>query len=412
MRYRRRYATILSRGLIASYAWGEDYHELIRPLLYELDGVVRRQSGRTSLGKCLVDSGPVLERDWAHHAGLGFTGKNGCTIVPGMGSWLLLATVLVPEVMAYDPPLASHVQEPVAAQVMAGLPPDGAYGAWEIPIFRLKPTRGKDVFPERRDKDVTHRDINFGDFALEEGIRTGTCGHCTRCLVACPTAAFAGPYHLVPERCISYWTIEAAAAPVPTTLRPLFGNRIFGCDICQEVCPWNRRLPPRTPRLPGLTAQVGRMAPPLLAGFDPGDPYWLDDAAFVRRFRRSPVRRAKRPGMLRNVCIALGNWADPAAVAPLGRLLADPDPLFRGHAAWALGRIAARRDLAAAGRLWSSRSSRKQIPGCSTNWTRLYNLYQQHIQRHTLPRRYAHLLDDACTRGANFIFHLHRFEDQ
>ncbi|MEZ4558764.1 MAG: HEAT repeat domain-containing protein [Caldilineaceae bacterium] len=144
-----------------------------------------------------------------------------------------------------------------------------------------------------------------------------------------------------PQRCISYWTIESHA-PILAALRPHFGNRIFGCDICQEVCPWNQRLPARTPRLPGLTAQSGRVAPPLLEGFAPATPYWLEQAAFNARFRRSPVKRAKRHGMLRNVCVALGNWADPAAVPALVTALHDADPLPRGHAAWALGRVWAR----------------------------------------------------------------------
>ena len=203
-----------SRGIIASYAWGDDYHELIRPLLYELDAYIRSVSGRTTLGKCLVDTGPVLERDWAQAAGLGFTGKNCCTIVPGQGSWQLLAVVLVPEVLAPDLPLAA------AAQQAPG---------------RTRPP---------------------------------TCGQCTRCLHACPTGAFVAAYDLDPQRCISYWTIEAAG-DIPLPLRPLFGNRIFGCDICQEVCPYNRRLGERTPLLAGLHAQAHRVAPPLLEGFAP-----------------------------------------------------------------------------------------------------------------------------------------------
>ncbi len=295
-----------SRGIIASYAWGDDYHEIIRPQLHALDRWLAAQTGRTTLGKCLVDTGPVLERDWAHAAGIGFTGKNCCTIRPGVGSWLFLATVLVPEVLAYDP-VQPRAAEPSPAAVLAGLPPSAQVGTWEIPLAG----------------DATH---------------TGTCGSCTRCLHACPTDAFTGPFHLDPQRCISYWTIETHA-PIPTELRPRFGNRIFGCDICQEVCPWNRRLPERAPRLPGLQAQADRMALPLLEGFAPETPYWLDADAFAARFRRSPIRRAKRHGMLRNVCVALGNWADPVTVPALVSALHDPVPLARGHAAWALGQV-------------------------------------------------------------------------
>lgn len=301
-----------SRGLIASYAWGEDYHEIIRPLLYELDGFIRQRTGRTTLGKGLVDTGPVLERDWALQAGLGFTGKNCCTIHPRLGSWLFLATLMVPEVLAYDPhPRSADVPDLTPDAVAAGLTPNGNYGQWEIPL-----TSAKDC-------------------------ATATCGRCTRCLDACPTGAFTGPYHLDPQRCISYWTIESKG-PIPRALRQHFGNRIFGCDICQEVCPWNQRLPERTPLLAGLQAQADRIAPPLLEGFQPETPYWLDPQAFAARFRRSPVKRAKRHGMLRNVCVALGNWADPAAIPALGQALDDPNPLPRGHAAWALGQIAAR----------------------------------------------------------------------
>ena len=271
------------RGIIASYAWGDDYHEVLRPLLYELDALIRRHSGRTTPGKCLVDTGPVLERDRAAAAGLGFTGKNCCTIVPGAGSWLLLATILVPEEIG----------------------PVGQGGG--AVIRRIGPIG----------TDPTD--------AVQSAARSrpATCGRCTRCLAACPTAAFASPYDLDPRRCISYWTIEARGA-IPRALRPRFGNRIFGCDICQEVCPYNRRLPARIPLLAGLRAQQARVAPPLLEGFDPAFPYWLDEAAFAVRWRRSPVKRARRAGMVRNVCVALGNWGDPAGGAGPGRRAARP----------------------------------------------------------------------------------------
>lgn len=316
-----------SRGIIASYAWGDDYHEIIKPALYELDGFIREQSGRQSQAKCLVDTGPVLERDWAHRVGLGFTGKNCCSIHPQLGSWLLLATILVPEKLATDPLLQSvplavtaasadqHVA-PVAAQaVLHGLPPEEEYGRWEM-------TQNDDL----------QRTLHDGQMV--------TCGRCTRCLDACPTDAFVGPYHLDPQRCISYWTIESRS-PIPLTLRSRFGNRIFGCDICQEVCPWNQRLESRTPIMAGLAAQSERIAPPLLEGFLPEMPYWLNQNAFSQRFRRSPIKRAKRAGMLRNVCVALGNWASPQTVEALTSALQDDDPLPRGHAAWALGRVLA-----------------------------------------------------------------------
>jgi epoxyqueuosine reductase len=297
-----------SRGLIAAYAWGDDYHEIIRPQLYALDAWLAAQSGRTTRGKGLVDTGPVLERDWAQRAGLGFTGKNCCTIHPVEGSRLLLATLLVPELLEYDPILPLPAL-PDVATVLHGADFAQDFGAWSIPLHGTDPAQA-----------------------------TGTCGRCTRCGDACPTDAFVGPFHLDPQRCIAYWTIETQA-PVPLALRRGFGNRIFGCDICQEVCPWNQRLAPRTPHLAGLLAHQDRIAPPLLEGFADATPYWLDDAAFATHFARSPVLRAGRAGMARNVALALGNWADPATFGPLQRLLADPHPSVRGHAAWALGRL-------------------------------------------------------------------------
>ncbi len=281
-----------SRGIIASYAWSDDYHEVIRPLLYELDEYIRSRTDRTTLGKCLVDTGPVLERDWAELAGLGFTGKNCCTIVPGQGSWLFLATVMTPDIL-YD-----------------------------------KST------PVRSSPPIEHSETNSSPAVV------GACGRCTRCLVACPTDAFVNAYDLDPRRCISYWTIEAKGS-IPAELRPHFANRIFGCDICQEVCPYNRRLPARTPLMDGLIAHSRNRAVPLLEGFQAANPYWLDDAAFRKRFRKSPILRPKRRGMLRNVCVALGNWGSEEAGYALLLALQDREPIVRGHAAWGLGRVAA-----------------------------------------------------------------------
>ena len=324
-----------SRGIIASYAWGDDYHEIIRPALYELDSFIAQQTGRETggknRGKCLVDTGPVLERDWAQQAGLGFTGKNCCTIHPRLGSWLLLATILVPEQLTPDllpPPVQIPNASPMG--VIEGLPSDREYGRWRIPL----------------DDNWASHDKSGHTGNNGQNPVVGTCGQCTRCLDDCPTNAFVGPYHLDPVRCISYWTIESRE-PIPYPLRVAFGNRIFGCDICQEVCPWNQRMyqrmsrwqPRSVPAMTGLAAQEGRISPPLLEGFQPESPYWLKQDAFSQRFRRSPIKRAKRTGMLRNVCVALGNWADPVVVEPLLQALSDEDPLPRGHAAWALGEV-------------------------------------------------------------------------
>lgn len=211
-----------------------------------------------------------------------------------MGSWLFLATILVPEKLNYDQ------------------------------LFG--------VTQERQQQDDVGRMVRSVS-------SIGTCGSCTRCLIACPTDAILAPYDLDPRRCISYWTIEAKGS-IPRELRPLFANRIFGCDICQEVCPYNQRLPERTPLLQGLHAKQEQTTLPLLEGFNPAFPYWLDEAAFRQRFRGSPIRRAKRKGMLRNVCVALGNWGSPTATPALTVALSDPEDIVRGHAAWALGRVA------------------------------------------------------------------------
>ncbi|MCB0204163.1 MAG: HEAT repeat domain-containing protein, partial [Anaerolineae bacterium] len=132
-------------------------------------------------------------------------------------------------------------------------------------------------------------------------------------------------------RCISYLTIEQKGV-IPVELRAGLGNRVFGCDVCNEVCPWNKRFARATDE-PALQPDPSRVAPPLL------ELIGLDEPGFRARFRGSPVLRAKRRGLLRNVCVALGNWGDPAAIGPLTTTLADAEPLIRQHAAWALGRI-------------------------------------------------------------------------
>jgi epoxyqueuosine reductase len=147
------------------------------------------------------------------------------------------------------------------------------------------------------------------------------------------------PYVLDARLCISYLTIELKG-PIPRELRPLMGNRIFGCDICQEVCPWNRRFAQRSAEA-AFQSRPGIIGPSLL------DLMALDEEGFRRRFWGSPVKRAKRRGLLRNVAVALGNWGSPSAIPALARALGDAEPLVRGHVAWALGRIAGRRARAA-----------------------------------------------------------------
>ncbi|MFN2123234.1 MAG: tRNA epoxyqueuosine(34) reductase QueG [Candidatus Promineifilaceae bacterium] len=158
-----------------------------------------------------------------------------------------------------------------------------------------------------------------------------SCGSCHRCLDACPTAAFPAPYELDSRRCISYLTIELKGW-IPRDLRPLIGNWIYGCDICQEVCPFNRFTKP-TGAAGFLPFDLNDAAPPLL------DILVLDEEAFIKRFKNSPIKRIKRGRLLRNACVAAGNWGDKSAVPPLAALLHEADPILRGHAAWALRQI-------------------------------------------------------------------------
>jgi epoxyqueuosine reductase len=158
-----------------------------------------------------------------------------------------------------------------------------------------------------------------------------TCGQCQRCLLACPTAAFPKPYVLDARRCISYLTIELKG-PIPVELRPLMRNWIYGCDVCQAVCPFNRFAPEAT-ETGFAPSSWEAAAPPLL------ELLTLDREGFSRRYAGSPVKRVKWDRFMRNVCVAAGNWRDPAAMPPLAALLRDPSSLVRGHAAWALGRI-------------------------------------------------------------------------
>ncbi|OGO41675.1 MAG: tRNA epoxyqueuosine(34) reductase QueG [Chloroflexi bacterium RBG_16_57_9] len=257
-----------ARGLIARYAWGRDYHDVLTPLLRQLADFVQIETGSEVRWKVYVDTGPVLERSFAVQAGLGFIGRNAMLISPDWASYLFLGEILLDVELDYDE-------------------------------------------PDRR----------------------GTCGRCTRCLTACPTKAFVAPYVLDSRRCISYLTIELKGF-IPHEMRPRMGNWIFGCDVCQEVCPWVRKFS-RSVSEPVFQPDPDpdRIAPKLLSLIN------LDEIAFRQQFHGTPVQRARRRGLLRNVAVALGNWGDPVAVPALTQALSDPEPLVRGHAAWALGRI-------------------------------------------------------------------------
>jgi len=259
-------------GRIATYALGKDYHEVLKGKLRAIRTWAERRTRGEVEGRCYVDTGPVLERDLAARAGLGWFGKNTCILNRRHGSYFFLGALLL------------NVE----------LPPDGA--------------------------------------------TTAHCGTCTRCLDVCPTGAFLAPHALDARRCISYLTIELRG-PIPPELRPLIGNWIFGCDLCQEVCPWNRKSAHTSEDR--FTPRTSLLAPELIPLLE------LTPLGYNTMFRDSAVKRAKRSGFLRNVCVALGNSGDTAAVEPLIRALAHEEPLVRGHAAWALGRLGGEAAIAA-----------------------------------------------------------------
>lgn len=271
-----------SRGRIARYAWGLDYHEVMLPRLRELGDFVEQESGKAANRRAYVDTGPILERDFAAQAGLGFIGKNTLLINPKIGSYLFLGEILVDVELDYDEPASDS----------------GANCHLDLP---------------------------------GESKRLGTCGACTRCLTICPTHAFPAPYILDSNRCISYLTIELKGS-IPPELRPLMGNWVFGCDACQEICPWVRRYS-QPARESFLRYNPEQVAPKLV------ELMGLDEAAFRTRFKGTPLLRTKRRGLLRNVAVALGNWGSLEALPVLEQALQDPEPLIREHAAWAIERV-------------------------------------------------------------------------
>jgi epoxyqueuosine reductase len=263
-RFPRPRASQQPKGWISRYAWGDDYHPLIKDQLESLLNSIRRIWNGPVEGKVFVDSGPVLEREFAGIAGVGWVGKNTHVISPQKGSWFFLGELFLSIPLVYDRPI--------------------------------------------RDR----------------------CGKCDLCLKACPTGAFVGPYVLDARRCISYLTIELKGL-MPRHLRPLVGNHIFGCDICQEVCPYNVKAPPTSEE--AYAPREGLYAPDLIPLLS------LGEEEFRHRFRRSPILRAKRKGLLRNVAVALGNTRSREATPALIRALDDEEMLVRAHVAWALGRI-------------------------------------------------------------------------
>ena len=260
-------------GAVARYARGDDYHDIMLAKLRSLHEWIAAELGRDVNGKAYVDTGPILERDLARRAGLGWFGKNTNLINPEIGSFFFLGALLV--------------------------------------------------------------DLELGP---DEPFEADRCGTCTRCLDACPTQALVEPRVLDATRCISYLTIELRGE-IPEPLREPIGSLLYGCDICQDVCPWNvsfaqelreQALAPRA----SLAARSTRdLAREILA---------MDDEAFRATFRGSPMKRAKLRGLKRNAAVVLGNICDAADVPALTAALDDPEALVRHHAAWALARLRSR----------------------------------------------------------------------
>lgn len=249
-------------GSIASYARGEDYHTVLPARMKELVHFIEEQVGGPIKNRYYTDTGPILERDLAQRAGIGWIGKNTCLINPKQGSYFFISEIFLDLELEPDPPFV-----------------------------------------------------------------TDHCGTCTRCITACPTDCILPNRTLDATRCISYLTIELKG-DIPIELREKIGNWVFGCDICQMVCPWNRFAPEGDPAfvekepLPALTGELT-----------------LTPQAFNQRFKRTPVSRAKRRGYLRNVAVALGNTSDMHALPVLQNALNDAEPLIREHAQWAMEQI-------------------------------------------------------------------------
>jgi len=257
---------ITHHGLIARYARHTDYHDVLAAPLKNLSDFVN-SLGTDSRSLWYVDTGPILERDFAQRSGIGFVGKHTNVISRQFGNWVLLAEVLT--------------------------------------TLELEPDA-----PEKN-----------------------RCGTCSRCIAACPTNAITAPFQLDARLCISYLTIELKGS-IPVELRPAIGNRIFGCDDCLAVCPWNRFA--KDSHLMRGHARAELNSPDLLELLS------LDDKQFKERFAGTPIVRTKRRGLLRNVCVALGNTAGKDALPALEKAASDTEPLITEHARWAIEQIEGR----------------------------------------------------------------------
>jgi epoxyqueuosine reductase len=252
---------------IARYARFTDYHTVLGERLKTLTQFVNQLGSNGTRSLWYVDTGPLLERDFAQRAGIGFIGKHTNVISRRFGNWILLGEIITTLELEPDAPETNH------------------------------------------------------------------CGKCARCIAACPTNAINAPFQLDARKCISYLTIELKG-PIPVELRPAIGNRIFGCDDCLAVCPWNRFA--REGKAMKAHAHPELTAPDLIELLQ------LDDDGFKSRFAGTPVFRAKRRGLLRNVCVALGNVGDQAALPALKKAAGETEPLVAEHARWAISEIQSR----------------------------------------------------------------------
>jgi epoxyqueuosine reductase len=255
-------------GEVARYARFSDYHEVLAGPLKQLNDYLPKLGGTETRSLWYVDTGPILERDFAQRAGLGFVGKHTNVISRKLGNWIFLAEILTTLELEPDIPEKNH------------------------------------------------------------------CGTCTRCITACPTNAIIAPFRLDVRRCISYLTIELKG-PIPVELRPAIGNRIYGCDDCLAACPWNRFAREGNMMRPHFREDLNQ--PDLIELLS------LDDGQFKSRFAGTPMLRTKRRGILRNVCVALGNIGDDSALPALESAACDKEPLINEHARWAIEQIQARR---------------------------------------------------------------------
>jgi epoxyqueuosine reductase len=284
------------KGRIAKYIWsGLDYHDVIHPKLKQLCKIVSQQSPQ-SKARGVVDTAPLMEREIAKEAGLGWQGKNTLLLNKHKGSYFFLACIL----------------------------------------------------------------CNI-DLPSDESHQTSHCGTCRACLDACPTEAFPSPGVLDATRCISYLTIEHRS-PIPAPLREGIGDWLFGCDICQEVCPWNRKPTREASRIEQSESSKSEAetetASLPLKQLDLPTLFELTDEQFRQRFRKTPLWRARRRGILRNAAIVLGNQQHTSGLPALNRGLEDTEALVRGASAWALGRIGE----ASSRTLLKSRLKREQDP--------------------------------------------------